>query len=56
MRVLIVDDDEIALELLGEALSGAGYEVTAAHNGARRSKSCARGCIASSSRTGKCRK
>jgi putative two-component system response regulator len=33
MRILIVDDDEIALELLGEALSGAGYEVTAAHNG-----------------------
>ena len=33
MRVLIVDDDEIALELLAEALSGAGYEVTTAHNG-----------------------
>ena len=33
MRVLIVDDDEIALELLSEALSGAGYNVTAAHNG-----------------------
>ena len=33
MRVLIVDDDEIALELLTEALLGAGYEVTAARNG-----------------------
>src|SRR3984957_1329459 len=33
MRILIVDDDEIALELLSEALAGAGYEVTVAHNG-----------------------
>ena len=32
MPVLIVDDDEIALELLGEAVWH-GYEVTAAHNG-----------------------
>ena len=33
MRVLIVDDDEIARDLLSEALSGAGYEVRAAHDG-----------------------
>ena len=33
MRVLIVDDDEIARDLLSEALSGAGYEVSAARNG-----------------------
>lgn len=33
MRVLVVDDDEIALELLREALAGAGYEVSVAHHG-----------------------
>lgn len=33
MRVLIVDDDEIALMVLGEALTRAGYEVDTARNG-----------------------
>src|SRR5579862_5021545 len=33
MHVLIVDDDEIALELLSEALTGAGHEVSMARNG-----------------------
>jgi len=33
MRVLIVDDDEIARDLLSEALTGAGYEVSAARDG-----------------------
>src|SRR4051812_15364573 len=33
MRVLIADDDAIALELLHDALSGAGHEVTCASNG-----------------------
>ncbi|MEX2287504.1 MAG: response regulator [Planctomycetaceae bacterium] len=33
MRVLIVDDDEIALELLSETLIGSGYEVEVARNG-----------------------
>jgi len=33
MRVLIVDDDEIALELLSNALSQAGYEIKAAKDG-----------------------
>jgi putative two-component system response regulator len=33
MRVLIVDDDEIARDLLSEALIGAGYEVSAAKDG-----------------------
>ena len=33
MRVLIVDDDEIARDLLSEALAGAGYEVSAARDG-----------------------
>ena len=33
MRVLIVDDDEIARDLLSEALIGAGYEVSAARDG-----------------------
>jgi len=33
MRVLIVDDDEIARDLLSEALTGAGYEVSVARNG-----------------------
>jgi putative two-component system response regulator len=33
MRILIVDDDEIALEMLGNALQAAGYEVEAASNG-----------------------
>jgi putative two-component system response regulator len=33
MRVLIVDDDDIARELLTETLSGAGYEVSAACDG-----------------------
>jgi putative two-component system response regulator len=33
MRVLIVDDDEIVRMMLNEALTGAGYEVIAAHDG-----------------------
>jgi putative two-component system response regulator len=33
MHVLIVDDDEIALDLLSETLTGAGYQVSVAHNG-----------------------
>ncbi len=33
MRVLIVDDDEIALELLGAAIASAGYEVSTASDG-----------------------
>jgi putative two-component system response regulator len=33
MRVLIVDDDEIALEMLNMALVEAGYEVSSARNG-----------------------
>lgn len=33
MRVLIVDDDEIARDLLSEALAGAGYEVSTARDG-----------------------
>lgn len=33
MRVLIVDDDEIALHLLDHALAKAGYEVESARNG-----------------------
>ncbi|PWG16972.1 response regulator [Salibaculum griseiflavum] len=34
MKILIVDDDDFALELLGSALSGAGYtDVTAASSG-----------------------
>ncbi len=33
MRVLIVDDDEIVLAMLQNALMGAGYEVEIAHNG-----------------------
>ena len=33
MRVLIVDDDEIALELLSAAITSAGYEVTTARDG-----------------------
>lgn len=33
MRVLIVDDDEIALELLSNTLSQAGYEITVARDG-----------------------
>ncbi|HEV7999240.1 MAG TPA: response regulator [Planctomycetaceae bacterium] len=33
MRVLIVDDDEIALELLGAAIASAGYEVSTARDG-----------------------
>ncbi len=33
MRVLIADDDEVVRMVLGEALTGAGYEVEAATNG-----------------------
>ena len=33
MRVLIVDDDEIAIDLLRELLGSSGYEVEAARNG-----------------------
>ncbi|MBI3469219.1 MAG: response regulator [Planctomycetes bacterium] len=33
MRILVVDDDEIARELLGHTLSQAGYEVVCASNG-----------------------
>jgi putative two-component system response regulator len=33
VRVLIVDDDEIALELLSETIASAGYEVSAARDG-----------------------
>jgi len=33
MRILIVDDDEVALELLGEALGAAGHDVITASNG-----------------------
>src|ERR1700722_11369391 len=33
MQVLIVDDDEIELMVLEEALSSAGYQVVVAHNG-----------------------
>ena len=33
MRVLIVDDDEIALELLGAAIASAGHEVSTARDG-----------------------
>ncbi|HUG94225.1 MAG TPA: response regulator, partial [Planctomycetaceae bacterium] len=33
MRVLIVDDDDLALELLQHALTQAGYKVEAARNG-----------------------
>jgi len=33
VRVLIVDDDEIALELLGAAIASAGYEVSTASDG-----------------------
>jgi len=33
MRVLIVDDDELALEMLRNALEGAGHEVESASNG-----------------------
>lgn len=33
MRILIVDDDEITLELLGATLSHDGHEVLQAHNG-----------------------
>lgn len=33
MRVLIVDDDEIALELLSAAIASAGYEVSTARDG-----------------------
>ena len=35
MRVLIVDDDEIDLELLYVTLTRAGYEVDVARNGQR---------------------
>ena len=33
MRILIVDDDEIALELLRDTLADAGYEIHSATNG-----------------------
>ena len=33
MKVLIVDDDEITLELLDHALMTAGHETAVAHNG-----------------------
>jgi len=33
MRILTVDDDPIALEMLGNALRGAGYEIEQAHDG-----------------------
>lgn len=33
MRILIVDDDDIALELLGDTLRDAGYDVDSAANG-----------------------
>ncbi len=36
MRVLIADDDEIALIVLKDALTEAGHEVHTASNGARR--------------------
>ncbi|MBW3543543.1 MAG: response regulator transcription factor, partial [Planctomycetes bacterium] len=34
MRILIADDDEIALELLEHTLASEGYDVTCAHDGA----------------------
>lgn len=33
MKILIVDDDDMALEALDHALTQAGHEVVAAHNG-----------------------
>ena len=33
MRILLVDDDELELELLADRLRGAGFEVTCAANG-----------------------
>src|SRR4051812_33091375 len=33
MRILIVDDEEVSLDVLGFTLQQAGHEVSAAHNG-----------------------
>jgi len=39
MKILIVDDDEIALDILSAALESSGYDVETAGNGIRRARS-----------------